>query len=538
MGRKRWKLLLAACCAAAVAAWLAPSPWPVGAVAVEASYAGTGTVQARVVSDAPVRIRVQVRTDERPIRPALNDLAVHVVLADGARELVPVVRWDEAQQEYIAQRRPPVRPALALALLAGVVVLWITEVIPLWVTSLFVPVVLTAAGAQDAETALAPFFHPIIALFFGGFLMAEAMHRVRLDRRVALLIVTRAGRSPVALFAAFLGVSAFLSMWMSNTAAAAVLIPIALAVTEPLGNLGYRKAVVLGIAYAATLGGVGSATGTPANPIAIEFLESFGERTISFADWFSFGLPMVVLFLPVLGVFLWRRSKIEMDGATFAAARETARSELHALGAMTRAEWTVVVVFLGVMTLWLTPGWHGLNIGVVALAGALVLAVLGCVNESDLGRISWASLLTFGGGLALGGYLVASGMSDYLATRFVALSGWPPLLGIAATALLTLSLSAVASNTASAAMMVPLAIPLAGILGIDPTLLVVVVAIASSIDFALVIGTPPTMVAYSTKLFSAREIFRAGILLDLIGVVLLVTVVVEVWRMLGLVAAS
>ena len=535
MPRTRWGLVALAAIAAGVVALIAPSRWPEGERKVEVEYTGPGSVEFRAEHGDPTRVFVKVFGHAEAIHPDLGDVRVVLVLPDGSREVVPVLRWDKQARQLVAERRAPSYPALSFALLAAIVVLWITEAIPLWVSSLIVPIVLVAAGAQGAKAALAPFFHPIIALFFGGFLMAEALRRVGLDKRAALQIVVRAGKSPVALFAALLGLSAFLSMWMSNTAATALLVPIALAVTEPLGHLGYRKAVVLGIAYAATLGGTGSAIGTPANPIAIAFLDEFVGHSISFGGWFLYGLPLVLLFLPVLGIYLWRRSRVDIDRATFDAARATAREELERLGPMTRDEWVVVAVFCVVVGLWLTQQFHGLNTGIVALLGAVLLAVFGKLQEEDLGRISWSALLTFGGGLALGGFLVQSGTSDWIATRFSGLSGLPPIVGVTATAMLALGLTAVASNTATAAMLVPLAIPLAGILGVDAKLLVLVVAIASSIDFALVIGTPPTMIAYSTRLFKAREIFRMGVVLDLLGVVALVTLVVGLWNLLGLV---
>jgi sodium-dependent dicarboxylate transporter 2/3/5 len=194
----------------------------------------------------------------------------------------------------------------------------------------------------------------------------------------------------------------------------------------------------------------------------------------------------------------------------------------------------VLLVFVLVAALWLTQTWHGLDTGIVALGGAVLLAILGKLETEDLGRISWASLLTFGGGLALGGFLVTSGTSDWIAARLAGLGALPSWLGVALVALLSLGLTTVASNTATAAILIPLALPLARVIGVDPVLLVVVVAIASSIDYALVIGTPPTLIAYSTRLFTAREIFRAGIVLDLAGVVLLVTAVVGVWKLFGL----
>ncbi len=293
--------------------------------------------------------------------------------------------------------------------------------------------------------------------------------------------------------------------------------------------------MVLGIAYAATIGGVGSAIGTPANPLAIEFLDTFVGRQISFVGWFAFGLPMVVIFLPLMGLYLWRRSRVVVDRAAFERSRRAAAAELDQAGRPTRDQLVVLGVFAAVMAVWLTQTWNGLNTGIVAVAGVVVLAVLGKSRPEDLGRISWASLLTFGGGLTLGVFLVSSGTSDWLATRLEGISSVPSGIGVAAVALLALGLTTVASNTATAAMLVPLAIPLAGILGVDPVLLVVVVAIASSVDFALVIGTPPTMIAYSSRLFTTTEVFRTGIILDLAGIGLLVTVVSWLWDVVGLV---
>jgi sodium-dependent dicarboxylate transporter 2/3/5 len=332
-----------------------------------------------------------------------------------------------------------------------------------------------------------------------------------------------------------IGVSAFLSMWMSNTAAAAVLLPIALAVSAPMASAGYTRALVLGIAYAATVGGVGSAIGTPANPLAIAFLDDFVGREITFVEWFAIGLPFVVLFLPLMAVYLWWRIGARPDGDRFRDAREVARRDLAATGRPTRPQLTVMAVFLAVIVVWLLEPIHGIDTGIVALGGAIALALLRQIEPDDLGRISWASLLTFGGGLTLGVFLVETGTSDWIATQLDGLAAVPAPLAVAVVAGVTLLLTTVASNTASAAMLIPLAIPLATIVGVDPTLMVLVVAIASSIDFALVIGTPPTMLAYSTGLYTPGGIFRVGVVLDLLGLLLLVTVVVAIWQLLGVV---
>jgi sodium-dependent dicarboxylate transporter 2/3/5 len=547
---------------AALLAFLAPETWDEGDGAVSVWYQGNevaletvavGSGEAVAVTggigDVIVRLQLPegIPVDERvsgtvevlragtAIRPTLGDVSIDLYLPDGRVEPIPILRWDVGTRSLEAARRPPVDAAVVMGLLGLVIILWVSEAIPLFATSLVIPVVVVVAGAGGATDALAPFFHPVIALFFGGFLMAEAMRRVGLDHLAAVSIVAWAGRSPLMLFMTLIAVAAGLSMFMSNTAAVAVLLPIALAVTTPLGHAGYRKAAVLAIAYAATIGGVGSAIGTPANPLAIEFLDSFVGREISFAGWFAFGLPMVVLFLPLMAAWVWWRSGVDVSSARFEESQQIAARQLASVSGLTRDQWIVLLVFISVMAAWLTQTWHGVSTGIIAVAGAVALMVLGKLGAQDLQRISWPSLLTFGGGLALGFFLVDSGTSDWVAARLGGLGNVPTLLGIAVVAVVALGLTTVASNTAAAAMLIPLAIPLSGIIGVDPVLMVVVVAIASSVDFALVIGTPPTMMAYSTKLFTTREIFGTGIVLDLLGIVVLVTGVIGFWSMIGLV---
>jgi sodium-dependent dicarboxylate transporter 2/3/5 len=211
-----------------------------------------------------------------------------------------------------------------------------------------------------------------------------------------------------------------------------------------------------------------------------------------------------------------------------------AHEELADAGRPTRPQLTVMAVFLAVIAVWLTEPIHGLETGIVALGGAVALAVLGLVEPDDLGRISWSSLLTFGGGLTLGVFVVETGTSDWIATQLGGLAHLPGPLVVGIVAGVALLLTTIASNTASAAMTIPLAIPLATIVGVDPVVLVLAVAIASSIDFALVIGTPPTMLAYSTGLYTPGRIFRVGAVLDVVGLVILVTLVVWIWQLVGI----
>ncbi len=555
-GSPRWVAPLVAVLAvgAAIAGWLvAPDDWPAGDGTATLTFRGSVVAEGPVSFGSPEPGRIdgdgfavdfpaglsldgEIAAEiTAPSRPALDEVSLSLTLPDGRDELVPVVRWDPDEGHLEAARRPAEGAEVVLALLGAVVVLWVSGIIPLWVTSVAVPVVLVVAGVATAGEATAPFANPIIVLFFAGFLMAEAMRRSKLDHHVSVAIVARAGRSGVSLFAVLVGLAAFLSMWMSNTASAAVLVPIALAVSAPIRHDGFRRAAVLGIAYASTIGGVGSAIGTPANQLAIEFLDGFGARQVSFVEWFAFGLPMVVLFLPLMAAYLWWRSDVRLEPGRLAEVRRVAVAEAERLGHLDRDQVTVLAVFGLVAVGWLTQTFHGIHPGIVALGGAVLLAVLGRIEPVDLQRISWPSLLTFGGGLTLGLALVTTGASDHLATRLTGLAGLPTLVAVGSVALLTLVLTTVASNTASAAILIPVAIPLAGVLGVNPVTLVVIVAIASSIDFALVIGTPPTMVAYSTGLFTPGEVFRRGIVLDLVGIVLLVVAVTRIWEWLGVV---
>ncbi len=555
-------LLVLAAIVGLVLATFAPDDWPVGEGAVIVTLmdepvlqapVGIGASEATELVDGgdtttvtitfpdgiPTRgeiaAGIRLTRNGEPVRPLLSDVAVELRLPDGRDELVPVTRWNEELGQLEATRRPSRQAAVVLGLLGFVVVLWVSEAFPLFVTSLLIPVVLVITGVGGAVEATSPFFNPIIVLFFAGFLMAEAMQRTGLDHYVAVSITAGAGRSALTLFTAMVALTAFLSMWMSNTAATAVLVPIAIAITNPLDEARFQRSLVLGIAYAATIGGVGSAIGTPANQLAIEFLDQYGGKSISFIAWFAYGLPMVLLFLPIMGVVLWQRRHARFDPAHFRQARTVAEAERTRLGGLDRDQGVVLIVFMAVAAGWVTSTLHGVHAGIVALGGAIVLFMLGKLMPEDLADISWASLLTFGGGLTLGVFLVETGTSDYVATRLTGLATWPDLLAMLAVATVTLLLTTVASNTASAAILIPLAIPLAAVLGIPATTLVIIVAIASSVDFALVIGTPPTMIAYSTRLYTAGQIFRTGIALDLIGVVLLVVAVTRVWEWLGLV---
>lgn len=497
-----------------------------------------------VVSDAAfayglnrsIRYRAQVQDfNGEPVGVAIEQLSSTVYGPQLAQSLPPTAQeggW------FLFRMTMPYGAKVALALLFAVATLWLTEVIPLAAAAMVIPTVVVVTRISDAQAALSQFAHPIIVLFLAGFLMAEGMHRTGFDRRVALLILSRSSLRPAWFMLTMMGIAAFLSMWMSNTAAVAILIPIALAVLAKIPGgertSGFGRALILGVAYAATVGGVGSAIGTPANMLALTYLNDYTDAHFAFVDWFRIGLPMTLLMTPLIWAYLYFSFGVHKQ--PFAAVDRTAYvTELASLGPLQRGERVILFTFVVVMAFWLTEQWHGIHTAIIALGGALALFFAAIIDRDDLQRINWNALLTFGGGLTIGSVLIQTGVSDWIALQLTGLAQQPPLVVIVLVAGLTLLAGAFISNTACAAMLIPIALPLAQILQIDPTLLVAVVAIASSVDFALVVGTPPTMLAYSTGLFRVREIVQRGLPLDLLGLVLLCSVVVWIWQWLGVV---
>jgi solute carrier family 13 (sodium-dependent dicarboxylate transporter), member 2/3/5 len=473
----------------------------------------------------------------RPVLLALDDATSLITGPGDYEQTVPPTEVDNGRLTFTM--RLPYKADIALALLLVVAGLWLTELIPLSAAALLIPVMAVVTGITGETAVLAPFAHPIIMLFLAGFLMAQAMKQTGLDRWLALTILSRSSLKPAFLMLTLMCLTAFLSMWMSNTASVALVLPIALAVSERMpeavGRTAFRRALVLSVAYAASIGGVGSAIGTPANMLALTFLNQYAGSSLSFVDWFRYGLPMVILMLPIIWLYLLFAFGVQLRQAGTAAGHDLYRRELGELGPLTSAQRRLLFVFLVVITLWLTEAWHELPTAIVALGGALILFWEGVINQQSFNQINWDALLTFGGGLAIGAILVSTGVSDWVALQLAGLANYPPLLVIFLVAGLTLITGAFISNTACAAMLIPLAIPLAQFLQLDPRLLVMIIAIGSSIDFALVVGTPPTMMAYATGLFSVKEIFRRGIILDLIGLLLLSFGITWIWRWLGVV---
>ncbi|MCY3412162.1 MAG: DASS family sodium-coupled anion symporter [Candidatus Heimdallarchaeota archaeon] len=409
---------------------------------------------------------------------------------------------------------------IALGLLFAISFLWLTELIPMAATSLLIPIAIVLTGIDSSTGALSEFSNPTVFLFLGGFLLAIAFHRSGLDEKIAIHMISIVPADSRVILATFMGLAAVFSMFISNTAACALLIPLAL---QLLNNAGirdekYKKTVILGIAYAATVGGIGTLIGTPPNIIAASLIESYNpDIEINFLTWSKFGMPIVILLLPIIFMNLWWRFKPDLNEELLQLAKQTCKEKIAQEGMYTKNQITVAIIFLSTLTLWLTSTFHNIPTSIVALMSAVSLYVTGQLKQDDMNEINWNTLITFGGGLTLGTVIIRTGLADWLALEFGQLRGLPEILIYLIIGTFAILLTQIASNTASASILVPIVMPLSIILGINPLISAIMVAIICSMDFAIVIGSPPVLLAYSTGYFKVKEIFKIGILIDLIG---------------------
>ena len=453
---------------------------------------------------------------------------------------------------YVFRYRPLVKSREAFTILFLIAFLWFTETVPLSSSALLIPVLAVVFNILSPKTALAPFFHPVVALIIGGLLIGRALQKHQIDKRIALLVLSRTGSGSPVLILVMMYTTAFLSFWISNTASATIMLPIGLAVLGKIGKKGlksnYGRAMILCIAYSATIGGIGTLIGTTPNPIAAGMLQELLGIKFYFTDWIPFGMPYVFIFIPIAWKILIMVYKPEKElEAELSMIAEHSLEELKKLGPMTFQQKAVVAVFIGTVVLWFTEkmpefvvkvtgfSGHGISSGIVALIGAVSLYFLGLLDEGDMKEISWSAVLIIGGGICLGEVLMSTGVSEWIAFQLTSLKGMPVILLNFLVGALSLIITMFASNTAAASILVPIAIPLAISLGVDPILLTITIAIAASLDFALPVGTPPSTLAYSTGLVKLKEMLKAGLILDLVSLLLLTFGIVWLWKLFGLI---
>ena len=427
---------------------------------------------------------------------------------------------------------------ITVSVLTLMITWWVTDAIPMAATALIPLVALPLFGVASAAETARPYADPILFLFIGGFMIAAAIERWSLHARIALQIACAVGTRPAALIGGFLLATVLLSLWISNTATALMLTPIAVGVVRAMREHGYDDprfgaGLVLAIAYGASVGGMGTPVGSPTNLIAMGFLEDRGIA-LSFGQWVTLGLPVVVLLTPVLfGLTAWGLRRATAGEA--ALGRSVLQDALAALGPLRSGEARVLAVFLLVAAAWMTrelliriPGLERLTDMAIAVGGALLLFLLPSgdrtgerprlLDWNTAERIPWAIVLLFGGGLSVAAAMESTGLSDWLAGELSPLQGFAPLVVIAVLLLVTLLATELMSNVASLTAMLPIVAALAAALEINPLLLVFPVSIAASLGFMLPIATAPNAIAFATGLPSLRRMLAVGFVLNLAGV--------------------
>ncbi len=433
-------------------------------------------------------------------------------------------------------------PALLVCgVVLWMVIWWISEVVPLPVTSLLPMLLFPLLGVSSAEAATAPYAHPIIFLFFGGFCLSIAMEKTGLHQQIAVRALRLVGHHPAAQLGAIMAVTAFLSMWMSNTATAVMMLPIALSLVAMLPEQNRQvltPALLLGVAYAASIGGIATIIGTPPNALLVAFLQKTYQINIGFGQWMLLGVPLATLMLVLCWLWLSRwhfRLQLLPQSSGHQAVNNTDNQATLSAGLFTPLQQRVALIFALTALCWifqpLLSRWSGLALSdtVIALCGALALFVLPVqgkpvLNWQDSDKLPWGVLLLFGGGLSMAGQIQQTGVSDYLAQLFTGLSGVDALLVILAVITLIIFLTEVTSNTAVAATFLPLLGPVAVSLGLSPLYLTVPAALAASLAFMLPVATPPNAIVFASGQLKIIDMVKAGFALNLLGIVLIAAV--------------
>lgn len=451
------------------------------------------------------------------------------------------------------------------AILAMMVVLWMTEALPLAVTALIGPVLAVVLRVAPARTAFAPFADPIIFLFIGSFMLAEAMFVHGLDRRIAYgaLSSRLVGRSLLRILIVYGGVTAGISMWISNTATTAMMFPIGLSIVAHLtegreaekGSRDFAIAMMLIAAFGASIGGIATPIGTPPNLIGIGMLNRIAGVEISFFQWMLLGVPIVVLLFGFVIAYFYFTS---LRGLTLDMSRTSRiREELQRLGPPSPGQRNVLFAFGVTVVLWLLPGVltiAGLGEAafargyaaavpesVGAMTGAILLFVLPVawrarkftLSWDEAVRIDWGIILLFGGGLAMGELAFSTGLAESIGRG---ITSWLPNQSeFALTVLFTavaIVMSEAASNTASATMIVPVAIAVSQAAGVNPLIPALGATLGASMGFMMPISTPPNAIVYSSGHVPITAMMRHGVALDVVGFILIVALVLTLGRLL------
>jgi len=446
-------------------------------------------------------------------------------------------------KELFTRQTSGLKKTLAVAALMAI--LWITEAIPIPVTALIPILLFPLLSIASPKTISMPgylnafsvYLHPLVVLFIAGFTIAEAMKKWNLHKRISLSFIKLIGFSPKRLIFSFMIITALLSMFISNTATTAMMMPIALAIIisigETPGESQFGKVLMLGIAYAASIGGIGTLIGTPPNVVLAGFVDTLLGIRISFASWMIIGIPIVIVLLPtaffiLLKVFPFGNIKI-------GGSKQIIEEELKELGRLKGGERNTLIIFIITallwifqrkINIWLHIPW--LNDAVVGMFGVFLFYIIPVnikkweftMDWKTNEKIPWGTLVLFGGGIALGTALNKTGAASFIASHLTLVGAIPEILMLLVVILLIDFMTEITSNTATTNMMMPILFALGVATLHNPLLLMVGGAVAASMAFMLPVATPPNALVYGTGFIKLKDMVRIGLILDIVAAVI------------------
>ena len=420
---------------------------------------------------------------------------------------------------------------------------WATEAIPIAITALLPLVFFPLLGISSIQEAATPFANKVIYLFLGGFIVAFAMQRWNLHRRIALTILQYVGGNGRSLVGGFMLVSASLSMWVMNTSTTMMLLPIAISVITVIHGTvehlnekqkqDFQYALLLGIAYAATIGGMSTLVGTAPNAMLAAFMLETYDADLSFSKWMLVGIPLSLVMAPLAWVALTRWT-FKVDFATNDTGRLALKKMNDDLGSISTPEIRVGIIFLLLAIAWISrpilvtlPGLSALDDSSIAMAGAISLFMIPSGDKTDpvllrwihLEKLPWSILLLFGGGLSLAAAVSNSGLAAWLGSNLSLISDLPTTLLVMIIAVMIIFLTELTSNVATTATFLPVIGAIAIEMGINPIILAAPVTLAASCAFMLPVATPPNAIVFGSGLLNIPKMIRAGLVLNLIGII-------------------
>jgi len=422
---------------------------------------------------------------------------------------------------------------------------WITEAIPIYATALLPTILFPLSGGLDIRLSTEAYGHPMIFLFIGGLIIAVAIEHWHLHKRIALNIIKRVGTNSSHIILGFMIATAFLSMWISNTATTLMMMPIGVAIVHQLSaftkkgsadvieKAHFDKALMLAIAYAASIGGMATLIGTPTNVVFSGVAEQLYGVEISFARWFLFGLPVAVVLLVVCWIYLVNFAfNLDKEGIPGSAAE--INRQLTDLGPMTAEEKRVLLVFFLTAFAWISRSYildqliPGINDTVIAIFGALLLFLIPAsktgkklLDWETAVKLPWGIILLFGGGLSLAAGFSESGLAQWLGTQLNLLQGVTLILLLVFIIAAVNFLTEITSNVATASMILPILAALAAAIDVHPFGLMIAASVAASCAFMLPVATPPNAVVFSSGFLEMKDMVRTGVWMNLISIIIL-----------------